>query len=92
MIDNYIFKNELYQCHLFLVCLYGMTDMYSCHVLSYKVSIFYDGINQLMIFGIDNYHMFSLFSAIYIHKRRNLTLCYNFTYNQKPWKIIVFVN
>ena len=49
---------------------------------------FYDLINQLMIVGIDNYHVFSRFSEIYIHKRINHTLCYNFIYNKNLVKIL----
>ena len=61
-------------------------------ILSYMVSFFYYLINQLMIVDIDNNHVLFLFSAIYIHKIRNRSLCYNFTYNQMPWSINIIVN
>ena len=44
-----------------------------------------------MIVGIYNYYVTFLFSAIYINKKINHILCYNFTWNQGPWKITSLV-
>ena len=86
MIENYIILNELFQCHIFLVWLYEMANMYFHKIWSYIGSIF-NLTNQLIIADMDNYHFFFLLNEIYIRKRRNLSLCYNFTSNKMSQSI-----
>ena len=60
-------------------------------ILSYIGSIDYDLTNKLTIADIDKYHVLFVFVTIYIHRGRNHSLCYNFTYNQSPQSINIFV-
>ena len=53
-----------------------MENMSSHKILSYKVSIVHDLINQLMIVETDNYHVF-FYLVQYIYSQKN-----NFTYNK----------
>ena len=76
-----------------MVWLFEMANMYFHQILSYIGSIYYHLTNQLMIVDIDNYHVCFLYSAIYTNKRINNSLCYDFTYNQRPWsQIFLWMN
>ena len=83
MIDDYI-KILNFQCHIFLVLLYGMANVSFRQILSYIGSIHYIFTNKLLIVDIYNYHVLFLFSEIYIHNRINYLLFYSFIYNQQP--------
>ena len=78
-------KTLFFQCHIFLVRLHEMENSSLHKILSYIGSIDHDLTNQLMIVDIDNYHVLFLLSAIYIHKKIQNLLSYNFTYNQRCW-------
>ena len=69
MINNYIY-NELYQCHHFLVWLYGKYFFPSNIII--QIIIFYELMNELIKVEIDNYPVYFLFSEINIHKRKKL--------------------
>ena len=66
------FKSSIFQCRIFLVWLYEMSNQSFRDIFSYKGPIVFDLTNKLMMVGIYNYQVCFLFITGYIYKNLHI--------------------